>query len=111
MPNPNSNSYALTVGTAPERPWTGGRNPDGTVQTAPPTMSAFSPAASASAPAPPPQAATPGSSAAPGATGAIQALIAALAQAFAPKALTQRKAATNQAIDKASGGGALGDQF
>lgn len=84
-------------------------NPDGTVQVAPPTMSAFSPAASASAPAPPPQAVPPGSPAAPGAAGAIQALIAALAQAFAPKALTQRKAAVDGQVDKASGD--LGSQF
>jgi hypothetical protein len=74
-------------------------NPDGTIQVAPPTMSAFSPAASPSAPPPP---AAPGPTAAPQAAGAIQALIAALAQAFAPKAITQRKAVINQQ---------LGDQF
>jgi hypothetical protein len=83
-------------------------NPDGTVQVAPPTMSAFSPAASASAPAPPQQMAPP-SSAAPGAAGAIQALIAALAQAFAPKGLTQRKAVVDGQVNKASGD--LGSQF
>lgn len=85
-------------------------NADGTVQVAPSTISAFSPAARQSAP-PPPQAATPGAQAPPEAAGAIQALIAALAQAFAPKALTQRKTVVNQAVDRASGDGALGDQF
>lgn len=88
-------------------------NPDGTVQVAPPTMSAFSPAASASAPAPPMAAGTPptGAQATPGAAGAIQALIAALAQAFAPKGLTQRRAVVNQTVDKDSASGSLGDQF
>lgn len=86
-------------------------NPDGTVQVAPPTMSAFSPAASASAP-PPPQAAQPGATATPEAAGAIHALIAALAQAFAPKSITQAKQRTEQAVNDADPGPAkLGDQF
>lgn len=82
-------------------------NPDGTVQVAPPTMSAFSPAASASA-APPPQPAAP--PAAP-AAGAIQALIAAIAQAFAPRSIVDAKARTGQAINKAEGGSTLGDEL
>lgn len=88
-------------------------NSDGTVQVAPPTMSAFSPAASPSAPPPPPQAAPPAPGS-PGAAGAIQALIAALAQAFAPKGLTQRRAAVNQAVEQQSGApqsSELGQQF
>lgn len=113
MPNPvypNSNNYALTVGTAPERPYIPpGRNPDGTVQLAPPTMSAFSPAASQSAP--PPQAAAPGAPATPEAAGAIKALIAALAQAFAPRSIVQAKQRTEKAINEASGGSDLGSQF
>lgn len=80
-------------------------NPDGTVQVAPPTMSAFSPAASASAPPPPRPAA--GATATPQAAGAIQALIAALAQAFAPRSIVDAKQRTDQAVDKAS----LGDEM
>lgn len=84
-------------------------NPDGTVQVAPPTMSAFAP--QVGQPPPPAQApAGPASTATPGAAGAIQALIAALAQAFAPKAITQRKAAIDQQVEKGSGD-SLGDQF
>ena len=49
--------------------------------------------------------------AAPGPGGALQQLIAVLAQAFAPKGLTQHKAVTDQAIGDASGGGSLGSQF
>lgn len=84
-------------------------NSDGTVQVVPPTISAFTPRPTQ--PAPQSQAVAPGAQAPPEAAGAIQALIAALAQAFAPKALTQRKAVVNQAVDRASGDGALGDQF
>lgn len=84
-------------------------NPDGTVQVAPPTMSAFAPRPSQ--PAPPQQPTGPASTAAPGAAGAIQALIAALAQAFAPKGLTQRKAAVDQAVEGQSKSGDLGSQF
>lgn len=52
---------------------------------------------------------SPGS---PGISGAIRDAIAALAQAVAPKAITQRKAKINTAADTAvGGGGSLGDQF
>lgn len=85
-------------------------NPDGTVQVTPPTMSAFAP--QAGQPPPPMQAppAGPVSTATPGAAGAIKDLIAALAQAFAPKGLTQRKGAINQQADKAAASD-LGSQF
>jgi hypothetical protein len=89
-------------------------NPDGTVQVAPPTMSAFAPQASPSAPPPPPQAqpgVAPG--AAPGVAGAIQSAIAALVQAFAPKVLTQAKQRNDQAEAAAEGNAPapLGHQF
>lgn len=57
---------------------------------------------------------SPGS---PGISGAILDAVAALAKAFAPKALSQRGQKVDQAVDRASGGpsgtqtGALGDQF
>lgn len=50
----------------------------------------------------------------PGAGGAIGDLVAALARAFAPKALTQRSQRVNQAVDEASGSpqsNDLGQQF
>jgi hypothetical protein len=83
-------------------------NPDGTVQVAPPTTSAFAPQVGQP---PPPQQAAPGATAAPGAAGAIQALIAALAQAFAPKGITQHAAALKQQEAASSGDPTLGDQF
>ena len=46
--------------------------------------------------------------------GAIRQMIAALAQAFAPKALTQRGARVKQQVDEESGApqnGDLGNQF
>jgi hypothetical protein len=54
------------------------------------------------------------SSPSPGVGGAIQSMIAALAQAFAPKGLTQRGQRVNQAVDEASGApqsSDLGSQF
>lgn len=53
---------------------------------------------------------SPGS---PGVSGAIKDLIGALAQAFAPKSITQHKAKVDQAVAQGSGapGGSLGDQF
>lgn len=53
---------------------------------------------------------SPGS---PGVSGAIKDAIAALAQALAPKSITQRKAKVDQAVAQGSGaaGGSLGDQF
>lgn len=83
-------------------------NPDGTIQAAPPTQSAFAqpPMAAPGAPqaAPPVQV----HSGTPGFSGAILDAIRALAQAFAPKSLTQAKARTDQNVNKAEG---LGDQF
>ena len=79
-------------------------NPDGTVQVSPPLASAFGPA-SAGAPPPPmqaPQQGAPPTSADPSFAGAIMALIHSLAGSFAPKSVTQAKARTNEAIDKAS---------
>ena len=53
---------------------------------------------------------SPGS---PGVSGAIKDLIGALAQAFAPRSITQHKAKIDQAVQQGSGGpgGSLGDQF
>ena len=82
-------------------------NPDGTVQVAPPTRSAFAPQAVQPAPAaqPPLQVS---SSPSPDAAGAIRSLIAALAQAFAPKSVTQIKARADQGEAAAQG---LGNEF
>jgi hypothetical protein len=79
------------------------RNPDGTLQVAPPIRSAFAPQPGGPAPPAPPVQGGP-TAATPEAQGAIHALIAALASAFAPKAITQMKGRTDQAIDDASGG-------
>lgn len=79
-------------------------NPDGTRQVLPPLESAFGPA-SASAPPPPMQAipgAAPPTSADPSFAGALMALIRSLAGSFAPRAIVDARARTNQAIDKAS---------
>jgi hypothetical protein len=76
------------------------RNPDGTIQVAPPTVSAFAPQATQAAP--PMQA--PTQAATPEAQGAIHALIAALASAFAPRSIVQAKARTDNAVEDASGG-------
>jgi len=80
-------------------------NPDGTVQVAPPTQSAFAPQATQP---PPPQALgqafngappTPGT---PGMSGAILDAIKALAMHFAPKSVTDIKARTNKTVDDQS---------
>ena len=50
----------------------------------------------------------------PSASGAIQAMIAALAHAFAPRSLTDRAQVVNGAVDAQSGApqnSQLGDQF
>lgn len=50
----------------------------------------------------------------PGVGGAIHDMIAALAQAFAPRAITQRSQKINQDVDQASGApqtSDLGNQF
>jgi hypothetical protein len=79
-------------------------NPDGTVQVSPPLASAFGPA-SASAPTPLPQGAPgvpPTGGTDPGFASAIVTLLQHLASNFAPKAITQVRARTNEAVDKAS---------
>jgi hypothetical protein len=79
-------------------------NPDGTVQVpgSPPLQSAFAPQPTQAPP--PPMQAAPGAPATgtPGAAGAIQDLIRTLVAAFAPKQITGRKVAINDAVDKAS---------
>ncbi len=84
-------------------------NPDGTVQVAPPTQSAFGPA-SASAPPPPMQAqpqaqagAHPG-----GFSDAIYNLVAVLAKVLGPKSITQAPQREAQQEAEAQG---LGDQL
>lgn len=78
-------------------------NPDGTVQVSPPLASAFAPQAGQPAPPmqPSPQVGA-GQQASPGISGAILDAIRAMAQAFAPKAITERKAAVNHTADDAS---------
>jgi hypothetical protein len=49
-----------------------------------------------------PQQGAPPTSADPGFAGAIMALIHSLAGSFAPKSITQSKARTNEAVDRAS---------
>jgi len=78
-------------------------NPDGTVQVAPPTMSAFSPQASASAPPPP----RPVQAQAPD-PGAIANLVAMLAKVFAPRSIVQRPQVLQQQQQQAEG---LGNEF
>jgi hypothetical protein len=83
-------------------------NPDGTVQVAPPTMSAFSPQASASAP-PPPQAQP---AVQPGFMEALMQMFHQLTQALNP-AQARAPRATEQAIEAQSGGNPaqLGQSF
>lgn len=84
------------------------RNPDGTLQVAPPTVSAFAPQPGQPAP---PAMQGPTAAATPEAQGAIHALIAALASAFAPRAVVQAKQRTDKAVDDASGAQPLSEQF
>ncbi len=77
-------------------------NPDGTVQVAPPTQSAFGPA-SASAPPPPMQAQPVHPVGHPGFSGAIQDLVAMLAKVFAPRSVTQQGVRTEDAVNQAEG--------
>lgn len=91
------------------------RNSDGTVQAAPPTMSAFSalsgqqPSAAQAPPAVSAQSGTPGFG------GAILDLIKSLASSFAPRAIVHRGQNVEDAINRDSGappaGKGLGDQF
>jgi hypothetical protein len=87
-------------------------NPDGTVQVAPPTQSAFGPA-SASAPPPQVQGVAPtqvSSAPQPGFADAIMALLHALVGTAPPaRQISQRPAQVDAEVDKAAGG--LGDQF
>ena len=77
-------------------------NPDGTVQVAPPRISAFSPQASASAP-PPPAAPAPAAAAQPGFAGALLALFQQLAGALNPN-VARAPARIEQAINAQSEG-------
>jgi hypothetical protein len=82
-------------------------NPDGTMQVAPPTQSAFGPA-SASAPPPPMQAQPVQPVGHPGFSGAIQDLVAMLAKVLGPKSITQAPQREAQREAEAQG---LGDQL
>ena len=78
-------------------------NPDGTVQAAPPTQSAFAqPLGQAFAGQAPPPMAPPQQTGTPGISGAILDAIKALALHFAPKAITEAKPRTDRAVDDAS---------
>lgn len=83
-------------------------NPDGTVQVAPPTQSAFAqPVGPPLAPQAPPTQAAP--SASPGFVGAIMDLIRSLASSTqAGQALQNHSKVVNQQVDQKSG---LGNQF
>ena len=90
-------------------------NLDGTVQVAPPTRSAFAP--QPTQPAPPPQMPGPGAAGPAGQqgiAGAIQAMIAALAHALAPRSIVDRSRAIQGGVEEGSGGppgSDLGSQF
>lgn len=78
-------------------------NPDGTVQVAAPTQSAFAqPLGQAFNGGTPAPAAAPPPTGTPGISGAILDAIKALAMHLAPHALTDIKARTNQAVDNQS---------
>ena len=84
-------------------------NPDGTVQVAPPTQSAFGPA-SASAPPPPAAPVQVSSAPQPGLAEALLAVIHHLIGVAPPaRQISQRPAQVDAEVDKASGG--LGDNF
>ncbi len=88
-------------------------NPDGTVQVAPPQISAFSPQASASAP-PPPSPQAQAAAAHPGFGEAILQMLSQLASALNPK-VARVPRATEAAINAQSNGqpapGGLGSSF
>ena len=77
-------------------------NPDGTVQVAPPTQSAFGPA-SASAPPPPPSPQAQAAAAHPGFGEAILQMLSQLASALNPKT-TRAPRATEAAVEAQSNG-------
>jgi len=83
-------------------------NPDGTVQVAPPRISAFSPQASASAPPPPPMQPTAVRSQGTPDQGAIYNLVNMLTQLFAPQSITQRGPKLKEQQQQAEG---LGNAF
>ena len=89
-------------------------NPDGTVQVAPPQISAFSPQASASAPPPPPSPQAQAAAAHPGFGEAILQMLSQLASALNPK-VARVPRATEAAINAQSNGqpapGGLGSSF
>lgn len=90
---PDSNTYAPTVGTAPERPYAPFDPNGGTAPMAPPGVGGQH-------------------AVSPGISGAILDAVAALAKAFAPKGITDRGKVVQQQI--ATGEGApdsLGNQF
>lgn len=88
-----SRSYAPTVGVAPEHPYVP-FDPNG-----------------GTAPMTPPSGAVP-HTVSPGISGAILDAVKALAQAFAPKGITDRGKVVKQAIDQGEGApDSLGNQF
>ena len=85
-------------------------NPDGTVQVAPPRVSAFSPQASGGAPPPPAAPVQVSSAPQPGLAEALLAVIHHLIGVAPPaRQISQRPAQVDAEVDKASGG--LGDSF
>jgi hypothetical protein len=82
-------------------------NPDGTVQAAPPTMSAFAqqPGVMPGQPVAPPTNYQTGT---PGFSGALMDMIKALASSLGPKSITQHKSQLNQQEQQAQG---LGNEF
>ena len=87
-------------------------NPDGTIQVAPPTRSAFAPPPGPPQAAPAPAAPLQVQSGTPGFAGALLDLIKALSGATAPRAITQRHAAIEQGINQADPGPqGLGNEF
>jgi hypothetical protein len=77
-------------------------NPDGTVQVAAPTQSAFAPQPT-QAPPPPMQAPPGAAQGAPGVSDAIFQAIKALAMHFGPKAITEAPAREKQQEEQALG--------
>lgn len=87
-------------------------NPDGTVQVAPPTQSAFAPQPTQAAPPMQQVPQVQSAGADPGFAGAIMQLIHSLASSFAPKSITNARQRTNQAVDAADPGpDSLGNKF
>ena len=84
-------------------------NPDGTVQAAPPTQSAFAMPPGAVPPGQPmPAQPTNYQTGTPGFSGALMDMIKALASSLGPKSITQHKSQLNQQEQQAQG---LGNEF